>query len=77
MSGSPRICKGVTKTVVAIIGNQQIGPSDPYSTIATFKAQNRIITPRCYDGAPYERRRLAKLRIGDGQLVAFTSVKGN
>jgi hypothetical protein len=32
------------KTLSTIIGNEEVGPSPPYSSIASFKAQNRELT---------------------------------
>ena len=36
------------KTLSAIFGNQEVGPSPAYSSIATFKAQNRELTEQFF-----------------------------
>jgi hypothetical protein len=42
-----RVCLAIRRRypmVTTVIGNQEVGPSPAYSTIATFKAQNRELT---------------------------------
>ncbi len=42
-----RVCREIRKrypTVTTVIGNEEVGPSQEYSNIASFKAQNRELT---------------------------------